>query len=145
MVTAKNYRGKCESTHGKLTKGGQPTRAGNFSYSTFREQHLLCKDYYVRLHTYENGIQILIVGDHTPLAELMGELVATLAMRDEHFSQYTQRGTHTEPETGKEYEAIKTLTKNQLTRRFWQLDYHAFTYREMIYADGELDYEFPEY
>ena len=138
-----DYRGKCVSTHGKVTKAGEPKMAGNFSYSTFHLQSLQAKDYYVRLKTYASGIKTLIVGDHTPLSRLMGEHVNSLAMTDEHFDVYVRTGTKT---VGvKKYEARMTLRKNKVHSAYWELDTYAFVYREEIYTDHDFNYQFPEY
>ena len=143
-MNEENYRGRCFSTKGKRTKTGELKRAGNFSRATFHSQQLQFKDYYVRLRTYESGIQTLIVGDHTPLAQIMGETVATLAMRDEHFDLYQQKGEYTRIGNKRVYEAFRMLRKNSLIVS-WRLDPHAFTYREMIYTEGDFKYNFPEY
>lgn len=136
-----DYRGKCFSTSGKRTKTGDLKRSGNFSYSTFHCQNLLYKDYYVRVETSESGIKTLIVGDHTPLALLMGQLVADLALKDERFELYQQKGK--KRIGGKDCETIAILTKISRYSRF-DLDPHAFRLRVEIYTDG-ISYEFPEY
>ena len=136
-----DYRGRCYSKN-KVTKAGYPKMAGNFSYQTFHHQQLQSKDYYVKLHVYESGVKTLIVGDHTPLAEIMGYDTERLAINDEHFDAYVRRGVKTIG--GKEHEAYMRLTKVN-TRKSWMLDPHAFVYREEIYTDGDFNYPFPNY
>lgn len=141
---APNFRGRGVSET-KYTKTGEPKHAGNWSYSKIHYQNLQVKDYYVRLRTdKETGIQTLIVGDHTPLAALMGEQVEWLAMRDKTFDQYVQTDYNSRIVPGKKYEAYKRLYKSKLTSS-WEIDPHAFVYREAIYTDGDFKYHFPEY
>lgn len=135
-----NYRGKCESKT-KVTKDGRPKRAGNFSYSVFHAQSMQSKDYHVKKVINEYGNEILIVGDHTPLWELMGGLVEELALRDKTFDTYTQQGYKTIG--SKKYEAHKTLKKSRISMRYgYELD---FIYREQIYTDKDFEYQFIEY
>ena len=131
-----NYRGVGYSAN-KVCKGtGQPKRSGNFSYSTIHLQGLQSRDYPVK---EENGR--LIVGDHTPLAEVMGQEVATLALTDKFFQEYHQEGTKTV--NGEKYEMHKTLTKNKFIRPISRS--YKFRYRIMIYTDLDFNYNFPEY
>lgn len=142
-VVAPNLRGKGVSTK-KFTKAGEPKRSGNWSVSTIHNQSLQSKDYLVWVKTYkETGVEILMVGDHTPLSSIMGEKIATLAMNDPHFEWYRQRGKNKTIGNGKEYEAHKTLRKYEGSS-FW-LRYKWGVYREEIYTDGDFDYLFPEY
>lgn len=142
--TTPNFRGKgCSET--KFTKAGEPKHAGNWSASKIHYQSLQVRDYYVRYVTDKgNGIQKLIVGDHTPLAELMGTQVEWLAMRDENFDTYTQSGYNSKIVPGKKYEAYRRLCKSKLISS-WEINPHAFTYREAIYTEGDFEYYFPEY
>lgn len=140
--TTGNYRGMCESTSGKVTKNGEPKHSGNFSYDAFRRQNLKTRDYFVYLRKTEDGEPILIVGDHTPLAKLMGACVAELALIDTSFSMYRQDGEHTYG--CKKYEAHKILTKSKADMT-WVIDPYEFVYREEIYTDGEFEYQFIEY
>lgn len=137
-----NYRGKCYSTTGKKTKTGDLKMAGNFSYLTFHQQQLQSKDYYVRKVTYESGIEQLIAGEQTPLAQVMGEQIATLALRDPHFELYMQGGK--KKIGAREYDMRVTLRRNLCVSR-WSFDPHLFTLRVEIYTDGEVQYTFPEY
>ena len=139
-VVAPNLRGKCASET-KFTKSGEPKRSGNWSYQKFHQMNLQSRDYRVREVVYESGIKCLIVGDNTPLAQLMGEIVATLAMNDEHFDSYIRKGYKT---VGvKKYEAQMVLRKANCLYDY--LDKYKFIYREMIYTDGDFNYNFPEY
>ena len=130
-----DYRGKGVSKD-KLTKDGRPKRAGNFSYSTIHHQSLQSRDYYVVLKDGQ-----LIVGEHTPLSQVMGDLIATLALTDAHFGSYVQDGEKTV--AGKKHEAHRRLTR--YNARYSYLDAIRFIYREEIYTDGDFDYNFPEY
>lgn len=137
-----NFRGRCHSTTGKKTKTGDLKMSGNFSYQTFHYQSLQSKDYYVRKKVYDSGIEQLIVGERTPLAQVMGETIATLALKDEHFEMYIQSGIK---KIGvREYEMRVTLRRNMCVSR-WSFDPHLFILRVEIYTDGELHFEFPEY
>lgn len=139
-VVAPNLRGKGVSET-KFTKTGEPKRSGNWSYQKVHQMNLQSKDYRVREVTFESGIKRLIVGDNTPLAQLMGEMVATLAMNDEYFESYTRKGYKT---VGvKKYEAQMVLRKANCLYDY--LDKYKFIYREMIYTDGDFNYNFPEY
>lgn len=138
-VVAPNLRGKGVSET-KFTKAGEPKRSGNWSYQKVHQMNLQSKDYRVREITFESRIKCLIVGDNTPLAQLMGETVATLAMNDEHFESYTRKGYKT---VGvKKYEAKMVLTKANCLYSYMN---YKFLYREMIYTDGDFNYNFPEY
>ena len=144
MESKFNYwRGKGVSKN-KLTKAGEPKHAGNFSAYTIHSQSLQYRDYYVRLLTSESGIKVLIVGDHTPLASIMGEMVEELAKNDKHFDFYRQTGEYRGIGNGKGYEANRTLRKLN-HRASWTIDNRAFLYREEIYTDGDFKYYFPEY
>ena len=131
-----NYRGKGVSTT-KFTKTGEPKHAGNFSYSTIHRQSLQAHDYPVRL--IDNR---LIVGNSTPLDTLMGSVVELAAREDGYFEEYQQKGEKTIGT--KKYEAHKRLTKCHF-RYQYLYELQQFTYREMIYTDGDFDYHFPEY
>ena len=138
-VVAPNLRGKCASET-KFTKSGEPKRSGNWSYQKVHQMNLQSRDYRVCEVVFESGIKCLIVGDNTPLAQLMGEIVATLAMNDEHFDSYTRKGYKT---VGvKKYEAKMVLTKANCLYSYMN---YKFLYREMIYTDGDFNYNFPEY
>lgn len=136
METNNNYRGKGVST--KLTKDGKPKRAGNWSYNTIHTQSLQFRDYKVMRIDNE-----LVVGDNqTPLSHIMGEVVATLALNNPYFHEYTEKGIKTV--RGKQYEAQRSLTKFSAFGSHMYLDYE-FILREQIYTDGDFDYPFPEY
>lgn len=139
-VVAPNLRGKGISTT-KFTKSGDPKRAGNWSAETIHYQSLQSRDYPVWVKTYENGIQILMVGKQTPLSFLMGEMVASLALTDKHFDYYRRVGVN--KTGGKAHDANMTLRKNQI-KSYWNKDRWGI-YREEIYTDGDFDYQFPEY
>ena len=131
-----NFNGKCISTHGKVTKGGSPKHSGNFSYQTMHYQSLQSRDYPVR---EKDGK--LIVGDHTPLYELMPIAVYELAVVDECFESVRRKVKVILD--GKEYEGYKTLT-----RRYYPggaFDNYQFIYREQVYTDFDFDYQFKEY
>ena len=131
-----NYYGKCVSTHGKVTKGGVPKHSGNFSYQSMHYQSLQSRDYPVR---EKDGK--LIVGDHTPLYELMPIAVYELAVVDEQFESVCRKCTVVVD--GKEYEGYKTLTRRHYSgAAFSQYD---FVYREQVYTDFEIEVEFTEY
>lgn len=140
----RNSRGKGTSLT-KFTKTGDPKHAGNWSAQNIHRQSLQYRDYYVKLLKSESGIEILIVGDHTPLARIMGETVATLAMRDPNFESYRQQGYFKGINNGRSYEAFRTLRKNNKYINSWQHNPHAFILREEIYTDGDFKYYFPEY
>ena len=141
---ANEFRGKGVSAT-KFTKNGEPKHAGNWSAVSIHHQSLQYKDYYVRYRKdEETGIEVLIVGDHTPLASIMGEMVATLAMRDPHFDTYRQSGQYKGLGNGKGYDSSYTLRRNKLVRS-WIIDPHAFTLRCEIYTDGDFTYNFPNY
>lgn len=140
MVTAPNLRGKGISKT-KFTKAGDPKRSGNWSALTIHQQSLQSRDYRVWIKTYEDGIQVLMVGDHTPLASLMGEQLASLALSDPYFQSYYREGVKTMGK--KKYDANMRLCKSKwngnLFVKTWGI------YREEIYTDGDFDYQFPEY
>ena len=136
-VVAPNFRGKGKST-AKVTKNGEPKRSGNWSASEIKRQSMQSKDYQVRL---VNGG--LIVGDHTPLHQVMGKtgyLIEELALKDEYLNDIVRRGNATI--NGKEYEACKRLTKAYY---HYSLEDVRYIYREMIYTMGDFEYTFPEY
>lgn len=136
-VAAPNLRGKGISAT-KFTKDGEPKRSGNWSVSTIHYQSLQFRDYQVR---YENGR--LIVGDHTPLADVMGKMgyeIEELAKNDEYLKAISREGYA--PIGGKKYESRKILTRT--LRRYSIYDVR-YVYREEIYTDGDFDYNFPEY
>ena len=143
-----DYRGKCTSTHDKRTKSGDLKMSGNFSASTFRMQHLQSRDYKVYRRTLESGVEILVVGERTPLSQVFadlggyGEMVAMMAMRDPNFESYTRTGYKRIGE--KYYEVCQVLRKCTYVWKGY-MDAHEFTYREMIYTDGDFDYKFKEY
>lgn len=143
VFAKRNFRGKGQSTT-KFTKAGEPKRSGNWSSQTIHHQSLQYKDYYVRLLQSESGIKILLVGDHTPLARIMGDAIEELAINDENFSVYVQAGEYKGLGNGKSYEARRTLRKLNV-RKSWYFDNRAFLYREEIYTDGDFTYNFPEY
>lgn len=140
MVTAPNFRGKGFS-RSKFTKTGDPKRAGNWSANTIHSQSLQYRDYRVWVQKYESGIEVLMVGDKTPLASLMGEAVASLAMKDPYFRSYYREGVKTVGT--KQYEANMRLNKSKGSP-IW-LSLHWGIYREEIYTDGDFNYQFPEY
>lgn len=131
-VVAPNFRGKGKSAT-KVTKAGEPKRSGNWSASTIRYQTMQSKDYCV----YAQGGK-WIVGDHTPLDELMPGMTEILK-NDPYFASYHQEGVHTHG--CKQYEAHKTLTMCKHTS--WRL--YSLVYRETIYTMGDFEYNFPEY
>lgn len=136
-VTAPNLRGKAVSAT-KFTKAGEPKRSGNWSYSTVHHQSLQSRDYRVR---YENGR--LIVGDHTPLADIMGKMgyaIEELARNDEYLKSIHREGYASI--RGKKYQSSKLLTRVNLQ---YSIDDVRYIYREEIYTDGDFDYNFPEY
>ena len=129
---APNFRGKGKST-AKVTKNGEPKRSGNWSASSIRHQTMQSKDYCV----YAKG-GAWIVGDHTPLDELMPGMTEILK-NDPYFASYHQEGVHTHGT--KQYEAHKTLTMcKHMHYRLYSL-----IYREIIYTMGDFEYTFPEY
>lgn len=140
MVTAPNFRGRGWS-YTKRTKLGDPKRSGNWSASTIHHQYMQHKDYRVWVQKYESGIEVLMVGDHTPLSRLMGEQVASLAMKDPYFRSYYREGVKTVG--NKQYEANMCLSKGKGSP-IW-LSLHWGTYREEIYPNGDFEYIFPEY
>ena len=122
----------------KFCKGTDiPKHSGNFSYHTVHYQSLQSKDYHV---TLRDGV--LIVGESTPLQCLMPE-VTQIALNDPHFESYTRKGTM--PHAGKRYEARQTLTKRERHYTYCDWMNYDFIYREMIYTDGEFDYQFKNY
>lgn len=140
-VVAPNLRGKGISET-KFTKSGDPKRAGNWSVETIRRQSLQSRDYPVWIKTYqETGVQILMVGECTPLSYLMGEQIATAVTNDPHFNMYRRSGTR--KVGAKEYDAYMSLTKftggSIWLRNKWGI------YREEIYTEFDFDYQFPEY
>lgn len=139
-VVAPNLRGKGISTT-KFTKSGDPKRSGNWSAETIHYQSLQSKDYPVWVKTYENGIQVLMVGENTPLSYLMTEQLMSLALNDPYFDMYRREGEKTVG--GKKHTACMTLRKSKGSR-IWLQDRFG-TYREEIYTDGDFDYQFPEY
>ena len=135
-----NYRGK-GSSETKFTKAGEPKRTGNWSYFTIHHQSLSCKDYRVKYKEYESGVKILVVGKNdTPLSQIMGEHVATLAMQDPNFDCYKQSGY--KQFGNKQYNTFRELRKSRL-HHWW--DEYEFVLREGIYTDGEVKFEFKEY
>ena len=140
-VIAPNLRGKGFSAT-KLTKSGDPKRTGNWSAATIHYQSLQSKDYPVFVKTYENGIQVLMVGENTPLSYLMGEQIASLAMSDGYFESYRRSGQKSIG--AKKYDANMTLRKYKGKSSMW-LQNKWGTYREEIYTDGDFKYQFPEY
>ena len=143
-VVAPNLRGKGISTT-KFTKSGDPKRSGNWSASTVHRQSLQYKDYDVMYKEDEDGIKHLVIGDHTRLADIMGDGVAALAMFDKHFDTYVQSGKYEGLGNGKGYEARRTLRKRQNFREWYPGEAPTFRYREEIYTDGDFTYNFPEY
>ena len=145
-VLQPNLRGKGISKT-KFTKAGEPKRAGNWSALTIYHQSLQTKDYYVRLVESKEtpGIKILIVGDHTPLFKIMGDLVEQAAIHDEHFYSYRQEGEYKAIGNGKAYKSAYTLRKNPMAARKWTIDPHAFILRCEIYTEGDFAFNFPEY
>ena len=140
QVVAPNLRGKGISKT-KFTKAGDPKRAGNWSVSTIRQQSLQFRDYRVWVKTFETGVQILMVGENTPLSFLMGVAIATAVMNDKYFQTYRRTGTK---KVGrKEYDADMVLTKFT-GGSYWLQDKWGI-YREEIYTDGDFNYNFPEY
>ena len=136
MTTAPTLRGKGVSKD-KFTKDGRLKRSGNFSYSTIHYQSLQCKDYKVRLIDKQ-----LIVGTHTPLSSLYPQELVNLALNDGYFERYVRNGVKTI--NGKQYEVESHLTRRHIHYDYNYINYE-FTYREMIYTDGDFDYNFPEY
>ena len=118
---------------------GDPKHSGNFSPMTVHYNSLKCKDYRVRLC---DGI--LIVGEKTPLSDLMPYAVVELALTDPYFDIYKERGQKT---VGvKKYDACKTLRRMANVRSYMKISCDfLFTYREEIYTDGDFNYIFPEY
>ena len=143
-VTAPNLRGKGVSAT-KVTKNGEPKHAGNWSAATLHAQSMQYKDYYVRLieSTETPGIKMLIVGDHTPLFKVMGDMVENAAINDPCFNSYTQAGEFKGLQNGKGYEARRTLRKINGNYRYY--DGRAFVMREEIYTDFDFKYNFPNY
>ena len=132
-----NYNGHCVSTHGKVSKTGEPKHSGNFSYMTMHNQSLQFHDYPVRKKDGK-----LIVGDHTPLYELMPMAVYELALTDKYFSTYAREGTMNVG--GREYECEKILYKRHYYCAY-DLNPYAFVYREKVYTDFDFEYQFKEY
>lgn len=135
METNRSYRGK--GTSRKLTKDGQPKHAGNWSFQAIHLQSLQSKDWHVRR---VNGR--LIIGDHTPVADVLGGMVEEIARSNEHFSEYVETGTKTVGR--KQYDAQRSLKRFLPYGSHVWIDYE-FIYREQIYTDGDFDYNFPEY
>lgn len=135
-MTTGDYRGKGYST--KLSKIGEPKRAGNWSYSSIHAQGLQQKTY--RVYNIDGK---LIVGEHTPLDHIFPAPVVMLAMNDPYFSIYSQSGYKTVG--GKKYEACRTLVKCDEPRRDYFLNYFSFYYTKKIYTDLDFNYNFPEY
>ena len=132
-----NFRGKGTSRD-KFCKGTDiPKHAGNFSASTIHYQSLQQKDYKVRMKDGQ-----LIVGDHTPLSDILPEALVTLAITDPNFKTYSQSGEHSHNE--KKYEAYRTLTKFSAFGWHSYLDY-SFILHIGIYTNGDFDYQFPNY
>lgn len=136
METTTDYRGKGISET-KFKKDGEPKRSGNWSYAKIHAQNMQSKDW--RVHMRDGA---LMVGDHTPLLCLMPAAVVELAMTDKHFEEYHQQGIVRY--NGKEYEAHIRLRKRHM---HYQLDFmnFEFLYQEIVYTDGEFDYQFKEY
>ena len=143
---AQNFRGRGTSKT-KFTKTGEPKHAGNWSAMSIYYQSLQVKDYYVRLVESKEtpGMKILIVGDHTPLFKIMGDLVEQLAINDEHFCSYRQEGEYKGIGNGKAYKSSYTLSKNPMAARKWSVHPHAFILRCEIYTEGDFTFNFPEY
>lgn len=143
---APNFRGKGRSAT-KFTKNGEPKHAGNWSERSMHYQSLQSKDYYVRLLESKEtaGIKVLIVGDNTPLYQIMGDMVEQLAINDPHFYMYRQAGKYDKIRNGKKYDCSYTLTKNPLAAKSWMINPHAFMLRVEIYTEGDFKYNFPEY
>lgn len=136
-VVAPNLRGKAVSAT-KVTKKGEPKRSGNWSYQTVHIQSIQHKDYQVRMTEGR-----LIVGDHTPLANVMGKLGAAiedLAIQDQYLENIVRGGYASI--NGKQYESHKRLTRTHVQ---YSMDDIRYMYREEIYTDGDFDYTFPEY
>jgi hypothetical protein len=136
-VTAPNLRGKGISAT-KFTKAGEPKRSGNWSVSTVHYQSLQSRDYRVKINDGR-----LIVGDYTPLADVMGKMgytIEELARNDEYLKEIVREGYT--PIRGKKYESRKRLTRVHLQ---YSMDKVVYIYREEIYTDGDFDYNFPEY
>ena len=144
--TTPNFRGKGVSAK-KFTKTGEPKHAGNWSERSIHYQSLQSKDYYVRLLKSKEDpeIKMLIVGDHTPLYQIMGGIVEQLAINDEHFYMYRQQGKYDKISNGKLYDCSYTLMKNPLAAKKWMIDPFAFKLRVEIYTEGDFTYNFPEY
>lgn len=116
----------------KFIKGTDiPKRAGNFSHVRMRWE---TRSYPVR---YDEIKGELIVGDHTPLRNVMGTYVEQMVLHDPYFKSVTQKGTHTF--NGKKYEAEKSLTRSRYCA------FRDYTYREGIDTEKDFHYEFPEY
>lgn len=127
-----NFRGKCESTTGKVTKGGLPKHSGNFSAYTFRLQKCQSQDYNVVLRD-----SILMIDD-TPLSAVLGAAIEGLLLSDPNFESYVRRGVVYH--NGKEYEAEQRITKCQ-----YNFNGTMYTYRMMVYTNSEFDFEFPNF
>ena len=132
---AKNYRGKGVST--KLTKDGTPKHAGNWSATTIHFQSLQFRDYRVRRVDGE-----LIVGEKTPLSDILQPELVDAIDRDPNFDSLHQKGTHTY--RGKKYEARRSLRRVKVTW-YRMIDGYEYIYREEIFTDGDFNYNFKEY
>lgn len=135
METNRNFRGRGISQ--KLTKDGKPKHAGNWSAQTIHIQSLQSRDYHVKRIDGE-----LIVGDHTPLSQILGETVAQLVASNERFNAYVECGTKTVGR--KQYDAERSIRRYLPYGSHVWIDFE-FIYREQIYTDGDFDYNFPEY
>lgn len=144
-----NLRGKGISST-KFTKAGEPKRAGNWSAAAIHMQSLQSRDYPVHIKTYDDGSQVVQVGNHTRLCDIMrnkdgypaiGELIEQLILTDAFFGEYKQVGTHTLPH-GKKYEVFRSVTRHK-SHGPWGWDH--YVYREAIYTENEFNYTFPEY
>lgn len=114
----------------KFIKGTDiPKRAGNFSPCTMRWE---TRSYPVHMIDGE-----LIVGNSTPLRNVMGAYVEQMVLHDPFFDSVTLKGKHTF--NGKQYEAEKLLTRSRFGKMY------DFAYREGIDTEKEFKYIFPEY
>ena len=121
----------------KFCKGtGIPKRSGNFSAFSIHQSSMQSKDYKVRVVDGR-----LIVGEHTPLVDVLGAAVVAAIQADPYFNSYRQEGVKTI--NGKQYEAHRILTK--FNARFSYLSDIKYLLREEIFTELDFDYNFAEY
>ena len=123
----------------KFCKGTDiPKRSGNYSYFNSDEykMHYQSKEYPVK----RNSGGTWIVGDRTPLNNILPEQLVWLVDNDPNFYGYKEKGTHTH--CGKKYDCERSINKCLLGSKYGLPDYKLYI---CINTQGDFNYNFPEY